>query len=349
MKLTFAAVLTMAVYCFSVSAQAGVIVLKNGDRITGDIKAIWDKEVLIEPEYADEFTIDQDKVLSIESTKTFEIELQGEDMVSRSAKFMGTDDNGEQLVEVDGELTQLSLMKIGELDEFDDFFDWSFNGDLNADLNSGNTESTDVAITTDWYLKYGKQKHYLDTLWTKEEQDDPETGESITTKDRQRYRYNLNYDIGDPWFTGAFGSYEKDEIKGLEYRYSAVPMLGYRVWDNARKSLSFQLGYGYEEEETIDVNGVKESDGGGIAQAVIRFDYDFGDPDLSLYLVNSTTKAQYGRKNTVTQFNAGAKYEITDLIYFNLETFIDYESDPVDGAENEDVQILIGLGVEFDK
>jgi hypothetical protein len=36
------------------------------------------------------------------------------------------------------------------------------------------------------------------------------------------------------------------------------------------------------------------------------------------------------------------------LLYFNLETLIDYESDPVEGAENEDIQILIGLGVEFD-
>jgi putative salt-induced outer membrane protein YdiY len=348
MKKIFAATLMVAVLCLPAMAQAGTIVLKNGDRITGDIKAIWDKEVLIEPEYADEFTIDQDKIASIESDKTFKLEFQGEDMVSRKAVFKGPDDNGEQLVEVDGELTQLSLMKIGELDEFDDFFEWSFNGDLNAELNSGNTESTDVAITTDWYLKYGKQKHYLDTLWTKEQQDDPDTGASITTKDRQRYRYNLNYDIGDPWFTGGFGSYEKDEIKGLEYRYSAVPMLGYKVWDNAGKSLSIQFGYGYEEEETVDENGIRESDGGGIAQTVIRFTYDFGDPDLSLYLTNSTTTAQYGRKNTVTQFNAGAKYDITDLLYFNLETLIDYESDPVAGAENEDVQILIGLGVEFD-
>jgi putative salt-induced outer membrane protein YdiY len=348
MKQIFAAILTVIFFGFTATAQAGVIVLKNGDRITGEIKAIWDKEVLIEPEYADEFTIDQDKILSIESDKTFEIELRNEDMVSRSAKFKGADESGEQLVEVDGELTQLSLMKIGELDEFDDFFEWSFNGDLNAEINSGNTESTDVAVTTDWYLKYGKQKHYVDTLWQKEEQDDPETGQSITTVDRQRYRYNLNYDIGDPWFTGAFGIYETDEIKGLEYRYSAGPTLGYRVWDNARKSLSFQLGYGYEEDETKDINDVKQSDGGGIALAIIKFEYDLGDPDLRFYLTNTTTKAQYGRKNTVTQFNAGAKYDITDLLYFNLETLIDYESDPVEGASNEDIQILIGIGVEFD-
>ncbi len=34
-------------------AQADLLVLKNGDRITGDIKRIWDSEVSIEPAYAD--------------------------------------------------------------------------------------------------------------------------------------------------------------------------------------------------------------------------------------------------------------------------------------------------------
>ena len=35
-----------------------VLVLKNGDRITGEISRIWDNEVTIEPEYSDEFQVD---------------------------------------------------------------------------------------------------------------------------------------------------------------------------------------------------------------------------------------------------------------------------------------------------
>ena len=330
-------------------AQAGTIVLQNGDRITGDIKAIYDGDVVIEPEYADEFTIDQDKIAYIDSDKRFDLEYRGEDMNERTAVFKGADEEGRQLAEIDGEEVAISFMDIGEMDEEEEFFDWSINGDLNAEINSGNTESTEIGITTDWYLKYGKQKHILDTLYVKQEQDDPDSGESITTQDRQRYQYNLNYDIGDPWFTGAFASYETDDIKGLEYRYRGIPTLGYKVWDNAGKLLNFQFGIGYEAEETRDENGITEDDGGAIAFAVVRYEYDFGEPDLSIYLTNTTSKASYGRENLVSQFTAGAKYEITDLLYFNLDTFLDYESDPVDGAENEDIRILIGLGLEFEK
>jgi hypothetical protein len=38
-----------AMFCllFSAAANADVLVLKNGDRITGDVKRIWDAEVTI--------------------------------------------------------------------------------------------------------------------------------------------------------------------------------------------------------------------------------------------------------------------------------------------------------------
>jgi len=59
--------------------------------------------------------------------------------------------------------------------------------------------------------------------------------------------------------------------------------------------------------------------------------------------------AFYGRENAVTQFNAGTRYEITDLLYLNFEILLDYESEPVEGAKNEDVSVLFGFGLEFEK
>ena len=54
------------------AAQADVIHLKNGDRITGTIKRIWDDEITIEPEYSDEFNVDLPLVDRIESDRDFE-------------------------------------------------------------------------------------------------------------------------------------------------------------------------------------------------------------------------------------------------------------------------------------
>lgn len=66
----------IACLAFSAPLSAGVIVFKNGDRITGDIKSIYDGDVLVEPEYADEFSVDQDKISHIESKKRFDLKLE---------------------------------------------------------------------------------------------------------------------------------------------------------------------------------------------------------------------------------------------------------------------------------
>ena len=57
------------------AVNADVLHLKNGDRITGEIKRIWDDEVTIEPEYSDEFKVDLPLVERIESDREFEIEM----------------------------------------------------------------------------------------------------------------------------------------------------------------------------------------------------------------------------------------------------------------------------------
>ncbi len=73
-----------------------MLVLKNGDRITGDIKRIWDSEISIEPEYSDEFDVEISVVEYIESDRVFEIDL--DDGRSMVASFAGADAGGNQIV-----------------------------------------------------------------------------------------------------------------------------------------------------------------------------------------------------------------------------------------------------------
>jgi putative salt-induced outer membrane protein YdiY len=319
--------------------------MKNGDKITGKIKKIWDGDVFIEPEYADEFSVDQADILSMEADRQFDLELEdGTDVV---ASLDGVDEEGNQILLVDGERRVISLDQLAELEEPEDAYDWSANADLNSTFNSGNTNNSNIALSVDLMLKRNRHSNFLDLLWQDEKQKIDDV--STKVKDRDRYRYNYNYDIGDPWFIGSSASYERDPVKGLDYRYNVVPAAGYNFWDDAGRTLGFQLGAGYQAEEITDELGVTTKGDGAVAAFLLRFRYDFGSPDLELYLNNTTTAAFYGRDNAVSQFNAGTRYEITDLLYLNLEFLLDYETEPVEGAKNEDISVLFGFGVEFEK
>src|SRR5210317_1580774 len=95
-----------------------VLVLKNGDRITGEISRIWDNEVTIEPEYSDEFQVDLPLVERIESDRDFEVEMpDGSDVVT---KMQGMDDDGNQLLVIDGESIGVPIGELREVDEPED-------------------------------------------------------------------------------------------------------------------------------------------------------------------------------------------------------------------------------------
>jgi hypothetical protein len=334
-----------ALLLFSSAASASVIVLKNGDRITGTVKKIWDDDVYIEPEYADEFSVDQDAIAYIEDDRPMEIETaDGEDVVGA---LVGADDSGNQLVVVDGETMAMPVMDLEEMDEPEKYEDWEILSDVNTQFDRGNSEKDFVKFKGTGTYKLGKQRHMFDWMYEYEKTDD------IKTKDRDKYQYIFNYDINDPWFAGGAASYENDPIKDLDYRYNIVPTLGYTIWDNAGAQFSVQGGYGYQAQQTsgFDDSDVffRDTESGGVALGVLLFRYDLGKPDLELYAKNTTSKALYGQKNMVTQFVTGVRFEITDLMYANFEVDLDYETEPAIDADNEDVTFLFGLGVEFDK
>jgi len=91
-----------------------VLVLKNGDRITGEITRIWDKEITIEPEYSDEFNVDVPAVAYIESEREFEIDLaDGRELV---VTFPGADAEGNQIIKTGSGTEILPLSNMLELD-----------------------------------------------------------------------------------------------------------------------------------------------------------------------------------------------------------------------------------------
>jgi len=318
------------------SAQAGQITMKNGDRISGEIKQIWDGKVFIDPPYGDEFSVEQSEIAAMEDDREFELELRGGQDLTGS--LAGSDSSGNQLIVIDGVEQPVAINDLAELEEPEVYEDWFAQVDLNTAINKGNTDSENYKFSGAMMYKLDKQRHFFDFLFADESQN------GVQVKDRELFRYNLNYQVQEPWFFGTGASYESDPIKRLDHRYNIVPAIGYDFWNDAGRLFNIQLGAGYQSEKTE----LTDSDG-AVAAFLLRFRYDFPSPDLQIYLNNATTRAYYGRENTVTQFVTGVRYEITDLLYANFELDIDYETEPVPGAENEDIALLFGIGVALEK
>ena len=315
-------------------ADAGVLVLKNGDRITGDIKRIWDSEISIEPEYSDEFQVDVSAVDYIKSDRDFEIEL--DDGTKMIARLAGSDSDGNQIVKTADKSVSVPLARLFELDEPEKDFDWESNVDFSAALNSGNTDSSNTKLRADTTVKFPGHRHIGEVTFLKEDL------AGATTQDKQLFKYDYNWLFRDPWFFSTQLSFERDPIIELDYRVILSAGIGRDIWNTPRKALSVQLGAGGQTEEIGQVT--TES---AVATWSLRYRQDFFSDDLELYHNDTITYNVSGRSNTSYKTTTGLRYKITDLLYANLSVDFDYETDPVEAAENEDIALLVGVGVEF--
>lgn len=321
------------------SAQAtqaqDVLVLKNGDRITGEISRIWDNEITIEPEYSDEFQVDLPVVAYIESDREFEIDLLDGSAVV--ASFRGADEDGSQIITTSIESLEITLASIAELDEIDAHYDWESHVDLSGNINKGNTDSANTKLRADGMFKHGDHRHRGDISFSREET------AGLLTQEQDRFGYNYNWLYSEPWFFTANLNFERDPIIELDSRVIVSAGIGNDIWDTPRKALSAQLGAGFQTEEI----GM-ETEESTVAVWGLRFRHDFFGDDLSVFHNHSITANISGRTNTSYRTSTGISYEITDLLYTSASIDYDYDTDPVDTAKSEDISILFGLGLEFE-
>lgn len=315
--------------------QADVLVMKNGDRITGEIKQIWDDEITIEPTYSDEFEVDVPEVDHIISEREFEIDLEdGRELV---ATFAGAADDGDQVLMADGQAVEVGLDEFLELDEPEEFYDWEANIDFSSTLNTGNTDSYNAQMRADGMFKHGDHRHNGEITFLREELAD------VPTKEQDIFRYNYNWLFNDPWFLAGNFSFEKDPIIELDRRLIGSVGLGRDIWNTPQRLLNFNLGVGVQDEK---IGGVTETS--SVATWTLRFSYDLFSGDMELFHNQNLSSNISGRTNANFRTSTGLRYEITDLLYANFTVNFDYQTDPVPGIENEDVAILMGFGAEFD-
>ncbi len=316
-------------------ALADVLVLTNGDRITGEVQHIWDDTVTIEPEYADPIDVDLDVIAHIESDRDFDVTL--DDGYDGTAKLTGAADGGQQVLETPDGPRNIALADVFELDEPEEYQDWNSHVDFSSSLNSGNTDSENTKLRADGMYKRGDHRHRGEVTFFREEL------EGVQTQEQDLYVYDYNWLFNDPWFFSSELSYEQDPIRELDHRVTLSAGIGYDIWATPRKTLSIKLGAGYLDEEIALI-----SNESAVAIWGLRFWHEFVGGDLSVFHNHTITDNVSGRDNTIFKTATGLSYEISDLLYSNVSLNFDYETEPVETAEHEDLALLLGLGFEFE-
>ncbi len=327
--------------------QADLLVLKNGDRITGDLQRIWDGDVSLEPVYSDELEVELSMVEYIESEEEFEIDLN--DGRSLLASFAGADADGNQIVKSGDESVSVRLAELFELGELEDEFEWESNVELGGDINKGNTDTSNTKLRADTTVRFNDHRHIGEITFFREEL------AGVQTKEQDLFKYSYNWLFKDSWFFSADLTVERDPIINLNSRVILSPGIGLDIWDTPRRTLNVKLGAGYQTEEIhlplLEIDQMTDS---AVVTWALRYRQDFFSDDVELFHNHTVTHNISGRTNTSYKSTTGLGYEITDLLTARISMDFNYVtdparlSDPPRLAENEDIALLFSLVAEFE-
>ena len=314
-------------------ASGDVLYMENGDRISGEIKRVWDGELFIDSDYADEFAVSLDAIARIESDGEFEIELRDHSEVT--GRF-AIDDTGTMTLVTKTATIPFSPTAIEEMTEPEQYFEWKSRSDFSLSGSRGNTETSDFLWQAFGSVKFGDHRHQLDLRFDRKKQD------GAITKEQYNSNYVYSWFFAERWFLSAGIGYERDPVRQLTDRYTPGAGIGYQVFEDADRLLEVSLAaVGVREDIASETND------SSTARWRLRYRRDvtsdlefFHDHSLSVYLT--------GRTNRIADTSTGIRWDVWRDIYLNAQLDWNWESDPAIGNEQADLTYALGVGIELD-
>ncbi len=195
------------------SFSQDVIVLKNGDRISGKVKKLENGDVHIDADYGGNiFIIHWEEVERIEiptaSPAHFSVVTSGEDRLSGSIRT-GPEVSTPVLVEGEGatvplehsELVSLTPINAGFWGRFGTSVDFGLSLTKANETKQFNTRATVSYLTDDWSLEGN-----VDSLFN--------SRQNVEDTKRNEFGTNFRYFLTDRWFSVTFGNFlQSDELQ----------------------------------------------------------------------------------------------------------------------------------------
>lgn len=329
----------------AVSVQAGVIVLKNGDRIHGDFGSLNAETLVWQSPLLGKLTIDKRQVERIESDKELKLIATDAPCVINNAE---TTPAGRVWFSCGGEQKDLAINVLQNIVTYDAH---NVNGatmygkaSVTGSKTEGNSESQNWDVDVDLHYDSGDYRNTLALDYDSVSYNDGDVDET------QQVKYTLNWFFHERWYSFYDIAYGSDEPKNVDTRLAAGAGLGYEFegTDKLAASVSSGLRYVDEQFDTPQVMSV------GTMDRNERLNWLFGT-DLTYQLPLGVN--MFHRHEFIQSLEEGEDWEIDSETGFELPVMggissqikyeYDYDNLPQQGNDEVDSKISIGVGYRW--
>jgi hypothetical protein len=331
-------------------AWADQVVLKNGDRVTGNIVKKDDKNLTIKTDQFGEVVTPWDQIESIIAEKALNIVLRD------GKTLQGTFTASGGKVEVTTSQTKLSVASADIAILRDDAEQkayerllrpgwtelWAGSGRIGLAGTSGNSKTLTftTTINADRTTKNDKTALYFSAI----KASGLVEGVNSDTAKAVRGGISYSHDAHSRLFISAFNDYEYDLFQDLDLRFVIGGGLGFHAVKTERSSLDLPAGFAYNHSSFS--TPLTQNSG----------EFYWGD-EYNLKLSSSSTLTQSFRMfNNLTEtgtyrvnFDLSLGTKILKWLTWNLSVSDRYLSDPAPDRKSNDFLYTTGIGITFSR
>ncbi len=351
-KMAWALVATiLVVLCLPHEAQAAkidVVVLINGDAVTGEIKSLEFSDLRYSTDSMGTVSIEWEDIVSVTSNQSLQVETASGtryfgSLVTASGEGMIAVGRGENIRELDmSEIVRITPIETDEKlwQRFEGSVKFGFDTDKASQVTSAYLNAN---------VRYRARTYLLgmdiNTSFTDQPGAETTANQNIGIN-YQRFRANR-------WFTDWFASTERNDAQGLDHRLSLGGGLGRYFVQSNNNQLSVLAGLVASREFFIDSNpddpsvDAKPDATNAEGKIEIKYLHRARDPSADILF---TTK-YYPLLEDLSSFRSDSiltlRREFIDDLFFDLSVYYTFLSDPPAGAEKDDYGVITSIGYLF--
>jgi hypothetical protein len=351
----------LVLLCLPLVAQAAktdVVVLLNGDAVTGEIKSLDFGELRYSTDSMGTVSIEWEEVVSLESDQSLQVEVASGTRYFGGFFAVGTDGTvgvgrGENIQEID--LSQIVRITPIETDEkiwqrFEGSIKFGFNSDKASQVTVGNLNAN---------VRYRARTYLLglDLIQSITDQPGAETTENQSiTLNYQRFRASR-------WYTDWFTSTEKNDEQGVERRLSVGGGLGKYLVQSNKNQFSLLVGLVATRTTLADIAPETPIEGpeppstdpvpvptettDAEAKFSVKYLHRSLDPSSDMTFTTDIFPRLEDFSSFRSNSNLTFRRELIEDLFFDLSFYYTYLSEPAEGAEKDDYGVVTSIGYSF--
>lgn len=320
-------------------AKTDVVLLVNGNAITGEIKSLDFGALKYSTDSMGTVSIDWEDIVSITTRQTLQVE------VTDGSRYFGTLNSVDDRFHIkvmtasrEVTLTTAEIVRMTPIDAEESFLsrlDGSFSFGFTTEKAS---EVTTLNLATD--VQYRTLQYLVGLTANASITNQP----SEPTSQRSTIGLNLQRFRSNRWFTDWFVNWETNQQLGIENRYIAGGGLGRYLVQNNTNQFSLAAGVNATYEAFVD-----QSDSSTEAEGRIQVRYLHRRiiPEAHISLTTNYYPLLSNLSRYRSETDLSFRREFIEDLFFDVTLYHSYLSDPPDGSENRDYGITTSLGYSW--